>query len=230
MLTVIANVKKTTTKLKYWILSGAAIGFSAYFAAHFFFPAYHIQGVSMHPLIEDQSIINASYTFTPPKAGEVFMVKEGNKDFVKRVVGLPGDSLTFNRVTGMLISRNGKKIEHRPSVNHRSYRLTSTREDTKGASFTSDPYDVSINGFHHVVYGPNRNAFTREEKLMSYTNKMFDFPWLESQGDRNSKTVRFTLPEGKYFVLSDNRVGSKDSRQFGLVDKNNLAYRVVIKD
>ena len=39
----------------------------------------------------------------------------------------------------------------------------------------------------------------------------------------------YTVPKGKYLVLGDNRLISKDSRMFGLVDKDMIQGKVVFR-
>ena len=38
-----------------------------------------------------------------------------------------------------------------------------------------------------------------------------------------------TIPEGMYFVLGDNRINSSDSREFGLVSKDDIVGRISIR-
>ena len=43
------------------------------------------------------------------------------------------------------------------------------------------------------------------------------------------KETEFTVPEGEYFVVGDNRNNSKDSRNFGAVDKSFITGKVLFR-
>ncbi len=53
---------------------------------------------------------------------------------------------------------------------------------------------------------------------------------LEAHGDEgvSDNTVEFTLPEGHYFAMGDNRDNSADSRVFGFVPKDNLIGKLSV--
>lgn len=53
-----------------------------------------------------------------------------------------------------------------------------------------------------------------------------DEPYVEFEKD---DTMSFTLSEGEYFVLGDNRSGSADSRIWGAVPKENIIGRPIIR-
>lgn len=92
----------------------------------------------------------------------------GNTNFVKRIVGLPGDVLSL--VNGYLYV-NGVKYEENYLVNRPDYRF---------------------------IYVQNRTLAYQE----------------------------YTVPEGKYFVLGDNRSNSNDSHLIGPIDRNMVIGRV----
>jgi signal peptidase I len=117
--------------------------------------AFYIPSESMVPTFEvgDRIFVNKFiYRFREPKQGEIVVFKsiEGEQeDLIKRVVGVPGDTITLSN--GTLLVNGVPKDE--PYVNHQLPDLSS--------------------------FGP------------------------------------ITVPEGKVFVLGDNRGNSRDSRYFG---------------
>lgn len=93
-----------------------------------------------------------SYTFSEPERFDVVMFKwpdDESKDFIKRIIGLPGETVTL---------RNGK---------------------------------VYING----------------------SNVALDEPYLKEEPNGMGDGT-YVVPEGCYFMLGDNRNGSKDSRMW----------------
>ena len=143
----------------------------AFFAAIFtifFLSPFTISGNSMEPFLSDHDVILVdSYTYNQeaPQRGDVIVFRgtdEPDKFFVKRVIGLPGETVII-------------------------------RED-----------DVYIN----------------ETKL--------DEPYVYSKDKiyslRQIDGTQYEVPEGKYFVLGDNRDSSFDSRTWRspFVPKNNI--------
>jgi signal peptidase I len=141
----------------------------------FFIQAYQIPSASMLNtlLIGDRLLVNkfiygVKIPFTDkvllnisdPEFGEVIVFAfpgDVSKDFIKRVIGLPGDSLEMRNKT---LYRNGNLV--------------------------NEPY---------ARYSDSNIVYSRDN---------FD---------------RFTVPEGKYFVMGDNRDNSADSRMWGFVDR-----------
>ncbi len=75
--------------------------------------SYRIDGVSMQPSFQTDEYVlvnKISYLFHPPQRGDVIVFHwpiDTNRDFIKRVIGVPGDTITIDsstvRVNGVLL-------------------------------------------------------------------------------------------------------------------------------
>jgi signal peptidase I len=119
----------------------------AIFAVHFIAQACRVEGTSMLPLLEDgeRIVVNkVSYRFQPIRRGDVVVFwypRDPSVSFIKRVVGLPGDTLEIRR--GVL-SVNGQSL----------------REDYLRAAFRDDD-DLELTEVepgHYFVLGDHRNG------------------------------------------------------------------------
>jgi signal peptidase I len=171
----------------------------------FLFQPFNIPSGSMMPslLIGDYVFVskfsygysNYSMPFAPdlfegriledaPERGDIAVFRvpaDGNKDYIKRVVGLPGDKIQMKDAV-LYINDTEVRKEFLDEV---------TLKRADGGEIKSRRYVETLpNGVTH------------------YT---LDSP-LSAAGEN---TAVFTVPEGHYFMMGDNRDGSSDSR-FGL--------------
>lgn len=156
----------------------------------FIFSTYQVNMVSMeNTLFEGHNVIvyKTGYFFNKPKHGEiiVFMHEEGQfkslfkylpvrnpgeVDYIKRVIGLPGDQI-----------------------------------------------DIKEDGF---VYRKSvgDSEFTKLEE-----------PYTKGLTTSHGMQLPFTVPEGKLFVMGDNREQSLDSRQIGPIDIDTVIGKAVLR-
>lgn len=93
---------------------------------HFVLTVNQIQGQSMEPtLYTNERVITLKflYWFHPPRRGDIIVLKnpypEGKDDFIKRVIGLPGDTVELR---GGQVFVNGKSLPE-PYINKDDYNM-----------------------------------------------------------------------------------------------------------
>lgn len=127
-----------------------------------------------------------------PLRGEivVFFSPEDNRRLVKRVVGLPGDTIAM-RNSRLYI--NGTELEYE-------------RTRVEGIKNLIDDKYVSITFIE--------NLDGKKHPIMIIPHNL-----------ERSSFGPVTVPEGKYFMMGDNRYNSSDSRYFGFVERNSIIGR-----
>jgi signal peptidase I len=85
------------------ILETAALALLIFVVMRFVIQSYHVQGVSMQPTLQSDEyvIVNKmAYTWSTPQRGDVIVFhypKDQSEDFIKRVIGLPGDIIQLDK-------------------------------------------------------------------------------------------------------------------------------------
>jgi signal peptidase I len=154
-------------------------------------------GYSRHSLPFSPNLFSGRIFGSPPERGDVAVFKyppNPSLDYIKRVVGLPGDRIQM--IDGVLhINGTPVKREKIGEINNPDI----TEENR--------PVDV----YRETL--PNGVSY---ETLDLTPNGISD------------QTREFTVPEGHYFMMGDNRDNSADSRVFGFVPEENLVGRANI--
>ncbi len=152
----------------------------------FFFFSSTIQQTSMYPTLNEGNIVIANQFKYEPSRGDIVIINvraeehpgEAEKLLVKRLVGLPGDLITF--------------VE----------------------SPNDNGYQILING---EVYSFNEQVYiaryvTNEKSIM------------EAALDENNR-----IKDNEYFVFGDNESNSKDSRNLGAFEKDDIIGHVIYR-
>ncbi len=144
-----------------------------------------------------------------PNRGEVIVFiypKDESLDFIKRVVGLPGDKI---RVDGDKVYVNGELVPKTP------LHLVSTFDHSSQVSVEPPvPYKK-------ITFFPDWESYKIVQEKMGEVLHwaQYDTAWFPD--------TEFVVPLGHYFVMGDNRDHSSDSRDWGFVPRENIKGRAM---
>jgi len=127
-----------------------------------------------------------------PKRGDVMVFRypeEPSIDYIKRVVGLPGDHIVYHDKTVYINGVEVKQLSKGPFVDFPTGIPLPARLEVESLGSKK----------HNLVIHP------------SYSEQLRSGEW--------------TVPQGSYFVMGDNRDNSNDSRAWGFVPEKNIVGR-----
>lgn len=139
-----------------------------------------VVGPSMNPTLKDGDItilFKLKYKIFNVKRGDIVSLKTGEeRNFAKRIIGLPGEKIHF-KDNVLYINDKSYKEEYLPNG-----------VVTNDFSLIDIPYDKKVTNEPYVI-----------------------------------------IPKGMYLVLGDNRTNSTDSRDIGLVKKEDISGQIVFR-
>jgi signal peptidase I len=149
-----------------------------------------------------------------PQRGDVMVFKypkDMSQDYIKRVVGVPGDTITYE---DKRLTVNGKAVEYTPLDD-----------------YLDDQHPVYHKQLEEKL--PSPGGFTQHRILNTADRRNFDFPSVEQFPLREACDYtedKFTcvVPAGQYFMMGDNRDNSADSRYWGFVPDRNIVGKAFV--
>ena len=194
-------------QLLYWI-SPLVIAFGLILIVGSIFKINNVSGHSMDPTLKDSTYL-VSNKFSQLKRFDMVVAQELDKNgkpygVVKRIIGMPGDKLEYKND---VLYINGVEV--------------------------SEPYlDDYLNKFKS---GELESEYTYDDnmKLRAKTSPSFTTQDNDSATGKPNDDIsvfKVEVPTTGYFLMGDNRLVSKDSRQVGAFPRENIVGKVVLSN
>ena len=176
--------------------------------------------------------------FGDPKQFDVVICRypnRGDTNFVKRVIGLPGDTVELRE--GWLYV-NGEKYDE-PYLNddYRTGSLNAFSEfkvPSKGDPFSYRDNSLWVNGQQWKYRGTRLTGISENGDKLEYYNTEDNKAVLKLNGKeianetelKSIEGVEYKLDRDYYFVMGDHRNNSNDSRSIGPIDRSMIIGHV----
>lgn len=189
--------------------------------------------------INQKTLINIGY----PKRGDVIVFKypkDPTLDYIKRIIGMPGDKVIYNIVSKQL-TIYPKDVDYMYV-----HALPVVYSNIVSSNFIQEFY-TTVDGLVNTTFVPvdayNRYKSSKGIHLIQSTEsldgvKKYNILTMIPPGDKDFIKMydKYTMhlvsewivPEGNYFVMGDNRDNSADSRYWGYVPAQNIVGKSMI--
>lgn len=145
-----------------------------------------------------------------------------DNDFnLKRLVGLPGDTLGFDPVHKTLRSINGVKVNLSPIPNTKRHFVE--KVESRAMLFSMDNHTL------YPVYEIETLPTQMDGATKDFLGKSLKTSYLDDHSvvDSVTKELTISLKEDEYYFLSDNRTVGIDSRHYGPLSREQIFFEII---
>ena len=209
----------------------------------FIVQAFFIPSGSMIPTLleRDHILVNKFlYRFTEPKLGDVVVFVappeasgDEDKDFVKRVIGEPGDlvKVTPGSVTVGNDGYSHQQLRDMLGVPGKDTRIKLVKnavfvggvpvkkEEIAAAAGAPNAEVLVLPGAVYINGKPIKEQYTAEDPDRSYPDSNTPRKWVVVDKDDH---LAVKIPKGRLLMMGDNRNDSNDSRMWGLLERSRV--------
>lgn len=191
-------------KLAYW-MAPFVIALGLLLTVASVFQVSKVSGHSMDPTMQNGSYL-VSNKYSELKRFDIVVAKELDKNgkpyaVVKRIIGLPGDTIEYK---DDVLYINGVKTDE-PYLHEYLKAFNDNRLEDE-YSYSKDMQDLAL-------YSP------------AFTTQKVDLVTKES--NLEPENFKVEVPVTGYFLIGDNRIVSRDSREIGAFPRENIVGKVV---
>lgn len=150
----------------------------------------------------DKKVIDIS----TPSRGDVMVFRypvDPSVDYIKRVVGLPGDVVQYQN---KVLSINGQEVKH-----------------VRDGDFFEPDRSSYVGRYSEQLGAVEHNILLNKQAGQDYM-AISNYPYRDNC-EYLGNGVRCTVPDGHYFMMGDNRDNSLDSRYWGFVPDRYIVGR-----
>jgi len=142
-----------------------------------------------------------------PKRGEIMVFRypeNPSLDYIKRIVGLPGDTIIYRNKRLMV---NGEPVKTTPAGEYNYVE--------SGLNYVyTGRFNETLNSYNHSI-------LINSDAPNMQVSGVRQFPFRENCA-YNDSGLTCKVPAGHYFMMGDNRDSSSDSRYWGFVPERNI--------